>query len=252
MSLIKEFLCKLGLNQNHSSIFLELMKQGKLTVLEISRASGISRSSVYRYVDELKGEGLIIEVIENGKKYYQTEDISNIERKINDQKSDIDFLENTISQIRPLFKLSQEIKQPGMKVQMYKGPDGIKQMMWNSLKTRGELLGYSFRSNREIVGDEFADKWRREFLKRKLKMRNLINYNYSKIANREIKEKQQGFETRVVPRNLLILEHQADIYNNVVAFYTWHRSKVFGMEIVSEAIASVQKQIFEIVWKVSS
>jgi len=247
--LLELFLLKLGLSSYESRIFMTLLTQGRLTVLEMSRSSGISRTSVYRYVDELEKQGLIQEVREGEKRYYQTIDIHNLKLLIEQRESEVKFLKQSIPQILPCFSLTEELAQPGTKVKMYKGAEGIKQMMWNSLKTRTEVLAYSFRANSEIVGKAFANKWKREFIKRRLRMRNLVDEGYSKSTDEKIVGKRAGFETRVLPRKLLHLTHQSDIYNDVTAYYTWHHQKVFGVEIHSSSITEAQKQIYEIVWR---
>ena len=38
------------------------------------------------------------------------------------------------------------------------------------------------------------------------------------------------------------------VYNDVVAFYSWHKGEIFGVEIQNQDIAQLQKQVFELLW----
>lgn len=42
-----------------------------------------------------------------------------------------------------------------------------------------------------------------------------------------------------------------DIYNDVIGIYSWHEGEVFGVEIYNEKVATMHKQLFEIVWKIA-
>ncbi|EKD96520.1 MAG: hypothetical protein ACD_24C00009G0001 [uncultured bacterium] len=42
-----------------------------------------------------------------------------------------------------------------------------------------------------------------------------------------------------------------DIYNDVLALYNWHKGEVFGVEIYNDKITAMQKQIFEVLWKMA-
>jgi hypothetical protein len=56
------------------------------------------------------------------------------------------------------------------------------------------------------------------------------------------------FESRYLPKDKLDIQAQSDIYNNVVTFYSWHQDEIFGVEIYNQKVATMQKQIFEILW----
>ena len=59
---------------------------------------------------------------------------------------------------------------------------------------------------------------------------------------------QEVFQSRYLPSSILSIDHQTDIYDDVVAFYNWHEGEVFGVEIYNDKVASMQRQIFEILW----
>ena len=58
-----------------------------------------------------------------------------------------------------------------------------------------------------------------------------------------------NWESRYIPPGLLKIDHQLDVYNDVVAIYNWYEGEVFGIQIVNEKVADFQKQLFDLVWK---
>ena len=55
----------------------------------------------------------------------------------------------------------------------------------------------------------------------------------------------------VIPSQILNISHQMDTYDDVLAMYNWHQGEIFGVEIHNDKVAQVQRQIFEIVWKLA-
>ncbi|MBI5452275.1 hypothetical protein HY945_02345 [Candidatus Gottesmanbacteria bacterium] len=42
-----------------------------------------------------------------------------------------------------------------------------------------------------------------------------------------------------------------DIYNEIVSIYHWHEGEIFGVEIYNEKVANMQRQLFEMVWRMA-
>jgi len=60
---------------------------------------------------------------------------------------------------------------------------------------------------------------------------------------------KKQYISRFIPEQMLRVNVQMDIYNDVVAQYSWHEGDVFGVEIYNAKTAHFQRQLFEIVWK---
>ncbi len=157
-------------------------------------------------------------------------------------------------EISKYLSATTSISQPGTKVLLYQGSEGIKQMAWNTLKAYRECVGYSFRYFPEIVGEEFAKKWQDEFSIRHLRFRDLVSDTYLasvKEYEKKISYNEYNFKTRYIPPNILDITHQVDIYNDVVAYYGWYNEEPYGVEVYNTQISKMQKQIFEIIWNVA-
>ena len=67
MPTILELLNKLGLNQKEANVYMACLELGSGTIKELSEKSGVKRTSIYNFLEELKQKGLITQ-IQKGKK----------------------------------------------------------------------------------------------------------------------------------------------------------------------------------------
>jgi len=247
-----DFLNKLGLSDEETKIFLTLARKGMLSTLQLSRESGINRTRVYRLLDQLKSYGLIEEIIDEHRKLSKAVGPDRFQVLVSEKEGNLKNLKNLLPSINEYYSNYQSLAHPGTKVLFYRGNEGIKQQVWNTLRSKGELLGYSYRPLNEIIGD-FSLKWRDEWVSRNKKMRDIYSDEY--IQSRKMAEKDSlmedtaNIDSRYISSKILNINHQIDIYNDVVSRYNWFEGEVFGVEIYSEKIALMERQFFEIVWK---
>lgn len=258
---VREFLNKLGLTDVEIRIYLVLNQSGPLTILNLSRRSGINRTKAYRTIEVMQKKGVIEEIIDERKKLIKPSPIANLELLVKEQELKTKFVIENYPSIATFLSNRQSVVQPGTKVLFYRGKDGIRQQVWNTLRVEGTLLGYSYRPLVELIG-EFYFSWYEEWVKRKKQMRDLYSDEYIKskkeyiyVKKRQIRDSLDinmgNIESRYISPKILSINHQVDIYNEVVSLYNWHEGEVFGVEIYNEKIAQMQKQLFEIVWKLA-
>ncbi len=132
----------------------------------------------------------------------------------------------------------------------FKGIDGIRQMAWNILKTKTELLGFTYRPYVEVLGEKFFEEWKKEFDFRKIKFREIYSDEFVERSKALglAEDLMVGDGSRYISEEVLKVTYQTDIYDEVVAMYNWYEGEVFGVEIHNEKIANFQRQLFELVW----
>lgn len=67
----EELLAELGLSKNDSLVYLTLLREGHSTPTTISKKSGIFRANVYGSLERLKVKGLVSEINEDKKRFFQ-------------------------------------------------------------------------------------------------------------------------------------------------------------------------------------
>lgn len=254
MNRINSFLENLGLNNEEITIYLALIEKGPLTILELSRDTGINRTRVYRLLEKLKRKGIIDEVIEEHKTLAKACEIENLELLIKDKEAKTKYLRETFPHISDMLSGKRVLSQPNTKVLFYRGKEGIRQQVWNTLHAKKEAIGYSYRPLVDLIGNYYL-QWREEWIKRNLIFRDLYSDEYLKGRKKgvydNISSPAKNFRSLYISPEILDINHQVDIYNNVLSFYNWHEGEIFGVEIYNEKIAQTQKQLFEIVWKMA-
>lgn len=89
---IIEELIEFGLSRQEASIYIELIKHGKMTGYEISKETGISRSNVYAAASELVTKGACYLEEEEATKYVPVDVELFLKNRINCLKEKADFI----------------------------------------------------------------------------------------------------------------------------------------------------------------
>lgn len=253
---LQQFLFKLGLSEEETVIFITLIQNNQLTILTLARLTGINRTKIYRLVERLEQLGIIQEIIEEHKRYLKTISLNKLELLVSQKEEELRYLRSILPQITSIVPNISSLSQPNTRVIFYRGIEGLKQQGWNTLSANKECVGYTYRVWTEIVGVKFASQWRDEWIRRKLHFREIYSDEYfmSKKQNPKLKGftyPSDYFEERYIPAKILNINHQMDIYNDVISIYNWHEGEVFGVEIYNEKVANMHKQLFEIVWNIA-
>ena len=245
------YLIELGLEREVAVIYERLVANSSMTVLELSRTTKVNRTKIYRTLEEMKLKRLVSEEIEENTTKYSPAPIERIKEMLEAKKSKVERLTNGFPEIEKMVEqMSLGVVSP-TKVKFYRGKDGIKQMVWNVLRAKSEVVGYTYRDLSEFIGESYMQEFASEFVRRNLKMRDLYGENYKE--SKKIQYAWMGhIESKMVSDSILTIDHQMDIYDEVVSFYNWHEGEVFGVEIYNPKVAKMQRQLFELAWKVGS
>lgn len=243
-------LMQLGLTQEEAKIYLHLSKKGVLTALEISKHLSIGRTKVYRITDKLYKLGLIEQVMDSRGFKFKTTSFLELNKLLLEKKLELNKLEAILPlTIQKLEQIQPESK-TDTKVTYYKGVEGLKQITWNSLKAKKELLIYEMATDMSYFLDyDFSEEVRRELVKRRIKTWQLTNYaqfaDYTKVTELVIKY----WEVRYLSPKDLKLSYEFLVYNDTVAMYNVQSESPFCLEIQDARLANMQKQLFMFVWK---
>lgn len=250
---IINYLQSLGIDAQGAKLYRTLAAKGPQTLLQISRETRIERTKLYRSIEGWVSEGIIEEELSHKTKLYRASSVERMRLLVMQKKASLDALAGSFNAFSDqISSLRQDVV--ATKVLHYKGREGARQMLWNTMRSKGEILNYVYRNWQEAVGQTFFNNWVEEFRKVGIKNRELRHPHFLKTVD-ESKLRYQDlgptYEWRNIPASAVDIRHSMDIYDNIVGITYWNGDDIFGVEIYNEAIAAMQRSMFNHYWKLA-
>ncbi|MBU1326788.1 helix-turn-helix domain-containing protein [Patescibacteria group bacterium] len=251
---IVEQLTAFGLDSREAEVYITLLGKGNLTPTSLSRETGINRTTLYRILEKLVKLGLVKEALDYKSSSFAANPPESLSILFSQREIELKEMQKNLPEVlHDLEMLPKETRGP-TKVFYYHGVSGLRQILWNTLNAKNEVVGFGYGDWNKGIGRKFAEKIRAEYVERKVRGKELLNEG---LLDRELSFTdnkvylQKYYEHRIIPRKKLVINHDTYIYNDVFAFYHIYRGELFGVEIHNAEIARTQRQIFEILWKMA-
>lgn len=250
---LRNYFAKLGLATEIADIYLALYTHGPQSLSALARTSGVERTRIYRLLGEL-GESHLVEIEASYKKgLIKAAPIANLHILINQKEQEVASLKEELGLVERVLS-SNALSSPATRVQAYHGPEGIRQMLWNTLRTGTPMYAYHFHILDEYVGRPFMERWVAEFEDRKLHTYLLMSddfvesWKHFKLAGRRIR----GIEYNYVSPDVFPITHSCTVYDSVTTYFSWLGGEVFGIEIHNRQIADSQRLLLRGLWNSST
>lgn len=247
----KQYLVKLGVDPLHAEIYLALAGNGEQTVLQLSRVLGRPRSSLYLELEDMQVSGLVTSTKEEKKTRYKAIPVNSIRNLIHEKQQSLAELFAGFDEFAASVKEEEGAFQQKYEVTVYKGQEGIKQLLWNML-TSGtkEVVGFSPSTMEHVVDREFAEKWRAEFKARRMHNKIIVNkavpLTWSNVPE-FLTEKY--VEVRTLEEKKIVFAHEVLFYDKtLLVISTKDDPEQYGIEINDRLLVSSYRQLFDLVW----
>jgi sugar-specific transcriptional regulator TrmB len=241
---ITSYFAKLGLSEELARIYLALYAHGPLNISETSRLAKVERTKLYRLLDELESSHLVQYEEEFKKGALSASPFSNLQLLINKRESELASLKDNFDILSSKLKVS-EISNATTKVKVYSGKSGLRQMLWNQLRSSTELLNLSYLSLDEFVGADFTNKWLKELSTRELSSRTLHSPDF-KLPTKQI---LSNTEYQLLQPTKFMLSSSFTVYDNTTMYIDWKDGSPYGLELHNSNVADVDRQFFEGLWQ---
>jgi sugar-specific transcriptional regulator TrmB len=239
----KEFLQRLGLSERGSEVYLTLLQNGRMSVSDISRKTGLYRTMVYDAIAELEREGLVTMSLQGKYKRYTAESPKKLEakflelsNKFDEELSALLALEHTPTSCRPVVSY----------IEGQKGIIAINDDVVSTLK-KGDV--YYRYSSAKVSG---AEK-RQTYLSKKYRLlrdqKQLERKVITNVANKAGKRPRLEREIKVVPPDFDLFEYNVSqiIYGDKVAVIDYNTET--AVVIDNPTVARFQQKIFELLFR---
>lgn len=243
---------KLGLEETEVKIYLFLLENGPYTLLEISRAINVDRSKVYRDVEKLIRKQLIEESHTEWGKKIQAASPNNISLLIAEEEEALKFKKQSLpSLVEQLSNLPAYTKRE-FEVKHYRGQEGLRQMLWNQLHAKKEILAFSYKNKNDIVGKSYAEKIRTEQIDRKITLYEIENEtDQGDFWYTDVARWGDFYHSRYIKPDILEIKQYLAIFNNTVAIINWSNGEEVGVEIINSSFTDMQKKLFWRFWEIT-
>jgi len=231
---IKEALSEIGLNEGEIKVYLALLKLGSSPVSEVKKETELHRTTIYDFIEKLFNKGLVSYVIKNNVKYYSS--------KKPDQL--LDYLKEKQEKIKKIIPELTELSKhqaKDIRVEVYKGIEGLKTVLNDIIRVKKDLLGFGleereFQTRLPIFMEQFFRK-EKEF---KISERILVSDKTEFIFT------NQNTKYRYIP-DKYFNPNPIFVYGDKVANVIWNPLTIIITEHAD--LANSYQKYFEMLWK---
>lgn len=248
-----DFLIDFGLTEREVSLYTTLLNSGPNTIMNLSRLTGIKRSTTHNNVEELIGKGLISQTNFGERRMVIAESPDKLKLLMQQNKYKIEKMSEKLPNV--ISKIMKLIPESGIKnnieVKYFEGLAGFKDVCERSLiNSSKEVL---FLSNMDEWKKVFTDKYAYEYyvpvrLQKKIFAKTLAIKTDSAM---EIKNADKEFmrEMRFLPKGFEF-EPTLIISDSEVSIMT-SSEPYTAILIQNESIAKLFRDIFYNLWEMS-
>ena len=149
----KNILYSLGLSEQQVTVYLAALELGESNMQQLARKSGIKRTSIYNFIEELKDRGFIIEVKKKKRRMYSG---VNPQQLLEIEKLRMKELEAVMPELMAI----QNKSQTKPRVSFYEGIDNVLAVYDDQLKERKPIFAFEDMEYMKMAMPEsFYNNW---------------------------------------------------------------------------------------------
>lgn len=229
----------LGLPPMQAKVYLAALELGQGTLQAIAHKSGVNRSTIYTFIDELSARGYVFESKKGKRKFYSA---ANPEKLIDIEKSRVKKLESLLPELMALDNASS--RKPRMTY--YEGMQGIKEIYMDMLREKKEITAYEdLQHLEEGLPPEIFNWFPRERARRGIKI-NSISRN-TKNA-RKFSQNNKDLLRNVKFIDVVDFKTDINIYGNKIALMDLRGDPAFCVLIENKHLADTMRLIWKLLW----
>lgn len=241
-NILKQNIIDIGLTENESLVYLSALRVGKSSASEIAKNAGLNRVTTYGILEKLNHRGLIQSVQLAGIQNFNAihPDIF-VERA----RQKVQALEQSLPDLRHL--MSDYQMRPN--VRFFEGISELKKAYAETLKSKTDILNYANSKNIREHWSNYDLEYVSKRTRKKIFLRGLApNDSFGRAVKKE--DLIYHRETRLLKLSEFEVENEVNIFDHslLIASFFPHP---FAILIESKTVAKTQRQIFELLWKLS-
>ncbi|MBM3261149.1 hypothetical protein FJY93_01885 [Candidatus Kaiserbacteria bacterium] len=239
MKINDELLHLLGMTDMQARTYLAALELGEGTMQALARKSGLNRTTIYTFIDELKERGYILETRRAKRRVYSA---VHPERLVEMQRTRLGGLEHILPELLAIN--NQATNKP--KVTFYEGLKGIEDVYADMLREKKEVVSYEDMDNLKTgLPERFFNSFPKERARRDILIRSISR---DTPFAREFSTKNRGLlrETKFIPAGELRTD--ISIYGDKVALMDLRGSPPSCVLIENKNLADTLRTVWKQLW----
>jgi sugar-specific transcriptional regulator TrmB len=243
--IITKYLGALGIEPEAVTVYLELVRHGHSSALQLAKATNISRTQVYRHLEALQQNGLASAERLSYGTLYRPMPIENIEGLLANREAETAAIRRNLDAMTVALQTIAGGSGPKATVQHYYGPAGMKQANWNITKANGEYRCFEVAHLSSHVDKAFARRHRERCIERELVSYDLTNDTVVRAKDLDPFEPSRTFLRHIDPA-VLTINYEIVLYNHVVTLLDFNEQ--MAIEMTHPAFSTMMRQLFDAMW----
>ncbi len=234
---------KIGLNEKESRVYLAALSKGPTSVIQLSKLSGIKRTTLYAVIDSLVSKGLFNIQTKGFKKLYAAENPQKLEKVYEDRRK---ILDSVIPELSSQF---YNLKDQESFIKHYKDLDGVKSIYDKLLSELNPKDFYYVISDQEkwiSLDFKYFENFKKKRSKLNLDIKLLLQDSPSARKNLKLK-KNYNENLKILPKDIVLNTNMIIVPHKVIIIQTL--GPIMGMVIENQSVVQMNKVMFEMMWK---
>jgi sugar-specific transcriptional regulator TrmB len=241
--MLEKYLQDIGLSEKESTVYISLLSVDSSSVLDLSKKTGLNRSTTYVVLESLAKKGLVTETTVGKKTHYQAEPPERLETYVEQRKILLDEQAKKLKDIIPQIKTVQRETGARPIVKYFEGREGIissYEEMHDDSDEGGEIyLVYPRDLLFEVFTENENKKYKSKRLDRKIKSKVIYTYEKGEIPSDEMGDRLK------VDHEKYPIKCDIAIYKDKIRINTLSKT-LSGIFIRSQDLADTLRSLFNL------
>ena len=234
-----------GLSEKEAAVYAAALELGPATADQLSKHSGIKRSTTYVQIESLQGMGLMSNYEEGKKTFFSPESPQNLERVLDRQQKELELKQSELKKLLP--DLIGQFEGAGERpvVRFFQGKQGLLSLRKEILESAGTELRviFSIDDLSRVFTQQERDQYSEVRSKKQIKLKAI----YTRVEGPLEKITNPLSTMKFMPRDRLPIETDIVIYNNKVSL-TSLKEPLSAVLIENTSIYNSFAALFEALW----
>ncbi|AKM83902.1 TPA: hypothetical protein DCZ46_01025 [Candidatus Campbellbacteria bacterium] len=241
---------QLNFSDKESLVYLALLEISSGKVREISKKTGLNRTTVYDICDALLQKGLISKYKKGSGTYFNALDpkslLNYLEREKEEHIKNTEKQKEKVSELLPqLISIQNIYSQTKPRVQFFEGEKGIREAYENTLTSSEIILAFGNADTMHKGLPNFFPEYYKRRAKNKIFIRAVVPRNKMSVERSKHNQEEMR-DTRFLPEKEMTFSPEVNIYDNKMLIVSWEEKMAILIE--SKELAHLQKLTFNLLW----